>query len=57
MKKAATNPIFIMVRVSENMAGQNHQFPELVSIPIAEKAAPVTGPTMKPIANATPTKA
>lgn len=46
-----------MVKANENIAGQNHQFPLLLSIPQAENAAPVTGPIMKPIANATPTNA
>lgn len=50
--------MFMMASVKENMAGQNHQFPALVLFtPQAEKAAPVTGPTMNPIAKATPIKA
>ena len=43
--------------VKANMDGQNHQFAWLLSIPQTEKAAPVTGPIMNPIAKAIPTSA
>lgn len=57
LKNTARNPKLITVKANENIAGQNHQFPLLLSIPQAENAAPVTGPIMKPMANATPTNA
>ena len=56
-KNADTKQIFKMAKVNENIAGQNHQFSEELSIPQTENAAPVTGPTIKPIAKATPTNA
>jgi len=50
-------PILVIARVKANIAGKNHQFALLLSIPQTENAAPVTGPIMKPIAKAIPTSA
>ena len=57
VKNIVKKPKLKMANVSENIAGQNHQFPEVLSIPQTENAAPVTGPIIKPIAKATPTNA
>lgn len=57
LKNTATNPKLIIVRLKENIAGQNHQFPVELAIPAAVNAAPVTGPTIKPTAKAMPINA
>lgn len=57
VKNTDRNPKFRTAKINEKIAGQNHQFPVLLSTPQTENAAPVTGPIMKPIAKATPTKA
>ena len=50
-------PILVIASVNANIAGKNHQFALLLSIPQTEKAAPVTGPIIKPIAKAMPISA
>ena len=52
-----TNKMLIKDNVNENIAGQNHQLSSWLSTPHNEKAAPVMGPMMNPMAKAIPIKA